>query len=134
MESQGNGLNRRRSERKNVAYTFTYSIEEPYDLRVKIGIADDRDVLMLNLSDLCMAIITKDDLPVGAKLLLEFNLMNLNLKGEERFKHIKVSGEVMSNIILPNADHRIGICFTKISEEDKIAIGEFVKFSNIASQ
>ena len=134
MESQGNGLNRRRSERKNVAYTFTYSIEEPYDLRVKIGIADDRDVLMLNLSDLGMAIITKDDLPVGAKLLLEFNLMNLNLKGEERFKHIKVSGEVMSNIILPNADHRIVICFTKISEEDKIAIGEFVKFSNIASQ
>lgn len=134
MEAWGNSLNRRRSERKDVAYTFTYSVEEPYDLRISLGVADNVEVLMLNLSDLGMAIVTKDDLPVGAKLILKFNLMNLNLTGDERFRRIEIAGEVTSNIILPDTSHRIGVCFNKISEEDKVAIGEFVRLSKISSQ
>ncbi len=134
MEAWGNSLNRRKSERTFIPYTFTYSVEEPYDLRISLGVADDVEVLMLNLSDLGLAIVTNDNLPIGAKLLLKFNLMNLNLTGEERFRRIEISGEVTSNVIFSNASHRIGISFNKISEEDKAAIGEFVKLRKIPSQ
>ncbi|MFA5199436.1 MAG: PilZ domain-containing protein [Candidatus Omnitrophota bacterium] len=134
MSEWNNSLNRRRSERIDVAYTFTYSVEEPYDLRISLGVPDNVEVLMLNLSDLGMAIITKDDLPVGAKLILKFNLINLNLSGEDRFRHIEIAGEVTSNIVSALTNHRIGICFSKISDADRAAIGEFVKLSRIPSQ
>jgi len=134
MSGWDNSLNRRKSERIDVAYTFTYSVEEPYDLRISLGVPDNIEVLMLNLSDLGMAIITKDDLPVGAKLILKFNLINLNLSGEGRFRHIEITGEVTSNIIYSRINHRIGICFSKISDEDRAAIGEFVRLNRIPSQ
>jgi c-di-GMP-binding flagellar brake protein YcgR len=94
-------------------------------------LADNLDVLMLDLSDLGMAIVTKDNLPVGAKLLLKFNLMNLKLSGEERLRRLEIKGEVASNVMFPDTSHRIGICFNKVSEEDKAAIGEFVRLNKI---
>jgi hypothetical protein len=127
MLDREGGQEKRKSDRKDVAYTFTYSIEEPYALRVNLGVADDISALMLDLSDLGVAILTEHDLPAGTKLLLKFNLMNLNLTGEDRRRNIKVSGEVTSCIALSKTSFRAGIRFDRISDEDKNAIRVFVK-------
>jgi len=39
---------------------------------------------------------------------------------------MKITGEVVSNLLLSGENRRIGICFNKISEEDKAAIRNYV--------
>ncbi len=138
MEGETEGRNRRRSERIDVAFTLVYSVENPYFLRISLGLVDDIDALMQNLSDLGMAIITEQDLPLGTKLYIKFNIIDLRLTGDKRWGHMEIIGEVTSNVILPGVSHRIshriGICFNNISSEDKIAISGFVKRNMFPSQ
>ena len=126
MTNPVNGPNRRKSDRRNVAYTLTYSVEEPYSLRLRLVVPDDINALMLDLSDLGTALLTEHDLPLGTKLSLKFNLINFNLTGERRNKRIKMVGEVVSCISLSKTRYRVSVCFHNISEEDKEAIRVFV--------
>ena len=131
MEGEAKGQNRRRSERIDVAFTLVYNIGKPYSLHISLGLVDDIGALMINLSDLGMAIKTKHNLPLGTKLYIKFNIIDLRLTGDERWRHMEINAEVTSNDILPDVSHsisyRIGMCFNNISNEDKIAISDFVK-------
>ena len=120
------GSERRKSERIDVAFTLTYSVEKSYILHVSLGLVDNVEAVMVNLSDLGMAIITNYDIPRGAQLYIKFNLINMRLSGDERWRFMKITGEAVSNVSLPDENHRIGIRFNKISEEDKSAIRNFV--------
>ena len=126
MEAKPEGENRRRSERMDVAFTLTYSIEKPYTLRISLGLVDSVEAVMVNLSDLGMAVITNYDISAGAQLYIKFNLINMRLSGDERWRFMKITGEAVSNILLPDESHRIGIRFDKIPEEDRVAIRNFV--------
>ena len=131
MENNTEGKNRRRSERVDVAFTLVYNVEKPYSLRITLGLVDDIDALMINLSDLGMAIMTRHDIPLTTQLYIKFNIIDLHLKGDERWRHMEISAEVVSNVIFPddshNISHRIGVRFINISNEDKVAISDFVK-------
>ena len=132
MEDELSGRERRKSERVDAAFTLTYSIEKSYTLHISMGQADNIETIMVNLSDLGMAIVTNYDIPKGAHLYIKFNLINMRLSGDDRWRFMKITGEAVSNVTLPDESHRIGIRFKKISEEDKEAIGNFVlgnKFS-----
>jgi c-di-GMP-binding flagellar brake protein YcgR len=131
MEDKLKKNNRRNSERKGVAFTLTYGVEKPYSLRVNLGLSDDLDALMLDLSDSGVAMVTKFNLPSGSQLHMKFNFINLFLSGQERSHRMEVIGEVVSHAELGNGDYRIGICFHEISEEDKLAIRNFIKRSKI---
>ena len=126
MEEGLGGLERRKSERIDVAFTLTYSMENSYTLHVSFGLDDSVEAVMVNLSDLGMAIITKHDIPRAAKLYIKFNLINMRLNGDERWRFMKITGEAVSNVALPDGSHRIGIRFNKISAEDSSAIRNFV--------
>ena len=127
MEDNLSGQNRRKSERLDTAFTLIYKVEKPLALRIQLGYANDIDALMLNLSDLGMAIITKHDLPAETQLNIKFNMIDLHLQGDERWRHMEITGETVSNISQPDASHRIGIRFERISSADKLAISDFVK-------
>lgn len=120
------GQDQRKSQRLDTAFTLVYSIEKPYDLRISLGLAGEASALMRDLSDLGAAIITKYDIPSGTQLRIKFNLMNLRLAGEKRSRPMEIIADVVSNLVLPDKSHRIGIRFDKISEEDKAAINDFV--------
>lgn len=129
MENKLRGKNRRRAERREVAFTLNYGVEKPYSLRVNLGLTDDLDALMLDLSDSGVAMITGVDLPQGTQLHIKFNFRNLFLTGQERSRRMDIIGEVVSHADLGNGDYRIGICFNQISEADKEAIRVFIKRS-----
>lgn len=131
MEDRAQNKNRRISERGDAAFVLTYTVQRPYALRVGLGLVD---AIMLNLSDSGMALITKFDLPVGAQLSLNFNLMNLNLSGEKRLKRLEITGIVVSNFGLPKGDYRIGIHFDSLLNEDKDAINNYIRNSKISFQ
>jgi c-di-GMP-binding flagellar brake protein YcgR len=126
MDGTPGGKERRRSERIDVAFTLTYSVEKSYTLRISLGLVDNVEAVMVNLSDSGMAIVTNYDIPRGAQLYIKFNLINMRLSGDDRWRFMKMSGETVSNINMPNRNHRIGIRFTRISDEDKEAINSFV--------
>jgi len=138
MEGEIKGQNRRKSERIGVAFTLVYSVEKPYALRISLGLVDDIDALMINLSDLGMAIITKHDIPLNTGLYIKFNIIDLRLTGDQRWRHLEINGEVVSNVVLPDVNqrisHRIGVRFIDISSEDKIAISDFVRHNTFPSQ
>lgn len=126
MEEGAQGKERRKSERIDVAFTLTYNVEKSYTLHISLGLVDHIEAIMVNLSDLGMAIITNYDIPRGAQLYIKFNLINMRLSGDDRWRFMKISGEAVSNVNLPDENHRIGIRFNKISKEDKVAISNFV--------
>ena len=126
MEEGDLGKERRKSERIDVAFTLTYSVEKSYTLHISLGLVDNVEAIMVNLSDLGMAIITNYDIPRGAQLYIKFNLINMRLSGDDRWRFMKITGEAVSNVKLLDENHRVGIRFKKISEEDKVAISTFV--------
>jgi len=134
MEDKAEGQNHRKSERVDAAFTLTYTVGDSPAIRVNLGLFDEIDALMLNLSDLGVALITKYNIPVGTQLYIKFNIIDLRLVGEERRKHIEVIGKVVSNVPLASMSHRIGIHFEKISERDKAAIRDFAKRGKFPSE
>jgi c-di-GMP-binding flagellar brake protein YcgR len=127
MEDKIDNRNRRKYERVDVAFTLLYNVEKPYSLRVSLGVVEDIDALMVNLSELGMALKTKHNLPLGTELYIKFNIIDMRLAGDERRKHMEITGEVVSNVALSDLSHRIGIRFLNISSENKTAISDFVK-------
>jgi c-di-GMP-binding flagellar brake protein YcgR len=130
MES---GQERRKAERIDVGFTLIYSVEKPYTLRINLGFADDVDALMVNLSDLGMAILVEQELSLGALLYIKFNIIDLTLTKEERRRHMEITGEVVSCQRIAPRSCRIGIRFNKISDEDKLLVSDFVKRNKFPS-
>jgi len=126
MKNNPDEKNRRKSERMDAAFTLTYNLEKSHTLRISLGLIDDIETVMINLSDLGMAIMTNYDIPLGAQLYIKFDLINMHLSGDERWRSMKITGEVVSNLLISGENRRIGIRFNGISEEDKAAIRDFV--------
>jgi len=119
--------NRRLAERKEAAFSLYYTIEFPFDLRIKLGVPGEVGGLMRDLSELGTAIVTKYDIPTGTKLLIMFNLLNSHLSGENRLRHLRLRAEVTSNLFSGAGGYRLGLRFDKVSNEDKNAIREYIK-------
>jgi c-di-GMP-binding flagellar brake protein YcgR len=126
MVNPYSGPERRKAERVDAAFTLTYSIEKPVTLRIQLGWEDNIDALMLDLSELGMAIVTKHDIPSTTELYMKFIIINFYSEGDKRIYHMEIVGEVVSNLRRPDGSHRLGIRFTKISDADKQAIRDFV--------
>ncbi|MDD3345003.1 MAG: PilZ domain-containing protein [Candidatus Omnitrophica bacterium] len=127
------GKERRMSDRIDAAFTLTYSVEKSYTLHIRLGLVDNVDAVMLNLSDSGMAIITDYDIPKGAQLYIKFDLINMRLSGDDRWKSMKITGETVSSVKMKDENYRVGIRFMKISEEDRQSIGNFVFRNKIPS-
>lgn len=127
------GGEQRKSERLNAAFTLTYNVDVPVALLIQSDLIGAMDALMLDLSAAGMAIITKHNLPKGAKIFIKFNIINLQLSGDDRRKHLEVAGEIVSNALRKDGGHRIGIRFDKISNADKQAIEAFVRSNKIST-
>jgi len=117
----------------DAAFSLTFQVEKPINLRFQVGWDSDLGGLMVNLSDLGMAIITRHDLPIGTQLHAKFNIIDLHLKGDERWRHMEITGKVVSNISLSDVSHKIGICFEQVSVKDRLLISDFVKRNMIPS-
>jgi|GEM_PF-949183 len=126
MEDSPAGQDRRKSERINAAFILTYNLERSHTLCVSLGLVDSVETVMINLSDLGMAVMTNYDIPAGAQLHIKFDLINMHASGDERRRSMDIIGEVVSNFPLSGEDRKIGIRFDRISEEDKEAIRNFI--------
>jgi c-di-GMP-binding flagellar brake protein YcgR len=129
MPDKFKGGNRRKAQRRDAAFTVTYGVKKPYALRVILGLTDDLDALMQDLSESGMAFITGHELPRGTQLEIKFNFINLFLSGQERSRRMGIAAEVVSCTDQGKGNYRIGVNFNNISEGERIAIRNFIKLS-----
>lgn len=118
---------RREFKRLKINITIVYRVNKPSHIKVLVG-EEEVEAVTLDLSQGGMSILTKYDIPVLAILSIEFMIYNIDGLNKFRFyKSIKVIGEVRTNIPGENNDYRVGIIFTKIDQEDKLEIANFVQ-------
>ncbi|MBN3040367.1 MAG: PilZ domain-containing protein [Candidatus Omnitrophica bacterium] len=121
------GQDRRKFDRVKANFIVVYKVNRPIEVTIKIN-QREISALMLDLSEGGMALITKFDIPSFSFLIMNFTLMNTTaLKEEDRIRTMDLEGDVRYNLTAPNSEHRLGIRFTKISQQDKEAIYKFVK-------
>ncbi|MCP4648526.1 MAG: PilZ domain-containing protein [PVC group bacterium] len=127
MDGSYDGAENRRSKRVAVNFIVTYKPDGAMIAHMRIGSKLRIIALMVNLSAKGMAIATEYDIPVETVLVIKFTLVNLNTKSDEQVRSMEILGQVRYNVVWKEMGHRIGIAFTKISNEDKRAITGFVE-------
>jgi hypothetical protein len=120
------GRERRRFKRVRVNFTAIFRIDKPIYVRMMAG-NREVDGVLLDLSEAGLCILTTFDIPAATVLLIKFVLIDANSFGEERIAKMDVVGEVRYNILFGKQEHRLGICFTQISDKDRKTIAEFVE-------
>jgi len=128
MDNTYKGPERRKTPRVKIDFFVVYKVNRPTEANMWI---DDKEVnaRMIDLSEIGMAILTNCDIPALTILSLKFTLMNLYTDRAERVRTIEIIGEVRYNKLLAENEHRLGISFVQIAEEDKKAIAEFKKMA-----
>lgn len=126
------GLERRKFKRLRVNFTVVYQVDRPLVARMTLGWRKEVEALMLDLSEGGMAIITDYNIPPLTILSIKFTLINLTLSSEKRIRVMRLTGQVRYNIPTDKKEHRLGVCFLEIDEEDRLAIADFVKIAAVA--
>lgn len=121
------GPERRKFKRVNVNFTLIYRVDASLSAQIAIEGNTDIDVLMLDLSQVGLALLTNYSIPQETDMLLKFTLINSSAGIERRTVKLDMVGKVVSNIKIREGEYRIGINFTQITQEDKDAIAEFVR-------
>ena len=115
---------------KRIHVRFTVSCEIYNSPKVLMVVGDKSlYALMIDLSERGMAIETKYNLPVKSILFMKFTLINtfIDDNDDNRFRTMDMVGEVRNSIPFEQNEYRVGIAFTQIAEDDKSAVGEFIK-------
>ena len=126
MKNFNAGMDKRKSKRVSARFTIIYDVYKPLSASMRIG-GKEVDALMLDLSSSGMAICTNYDIPVSTVLRMKFTLINRKAELESQVQTIELMGEVRYNVLWGNNEHRLGIMFTQIKEEDKKSIEDYVE-------
>jgi c-di-GMP-binding flagellar brake protein YcgR len=121
------GNDRRRYHRLDMDIEVFYRVAEPMVVLMTVG---DKEVeaTMLNLSPGGMAIETQYDIPQWTLLEIKFTLIRMDKDGKITFhRPVQLRGDVRSNVCLRDNEYRLGICFTKVSDKDKLEIDNFLE-------
>ena len=120
---------KREFKRVKVSFLVFYKPNQPLHVRMMVG---DKEVhaIMYDLSEGGMAIVTNYDIPTNTALSIRFILYNqAAFNNNQRVRPMDMEGEVRYNIPGEHGEFRLGIFFTSILEENKLAISSFVRMA-----
>jgi len=121
------GPERRTRKRLKVNFIIIYQVNKPVHVLMLIG-AREIDALMLDLSEVGMAILTNYNIPVATSLFIKFTFINVDaILEDDRVRSMEMTGEVRNSSPEGRDEYRLGIAFTKMAAKDKAAIADFVK-------
>lgn len=124
MSNIYSGPERRKTKRVNAEFIVTYKVDSPIEVHMWIGHKEIHAV-MINLSEIGMAILTNYDIPTSTLLSIKFTLINLAADIDERVRSMEMTGQVRYNALAKTREHRLGIYFTKIIRADQDTIATF---------
>ena len=127
MHNLYKGPDRRRHNRLQVNFIVIFQVNRPAYVLMLVG-GREIDSLMLDLSETGMAILTSHNIPVMTSLLIKFTFINVDaILDDDRVRSMEITGQVLNCAKEGRDEYRLGISFTKIKEQDKNAISNFVK-------
>jgi c-di-GMP-binding flagellar brake protein YcgR len=131
-KGKSSGIERRKFKRLRVNFTIVYQVDRPLVARMTLGWRKEVEALMQDLCEGGMAIITDYNIPPETILSIKFTLMNLSLSSEKRIRIMRMTGQVRYNMPANKKEHRLGVCFIEIDQEDRLAIADFVKIASVS--
>jgi c-di-GMP-binding flagellar brake protein YcgR len=131
-KDKSSGIERRRFKRLRVNFTVVYQVDRPLVARMTLGWRKEVEALMQDLSEGGMAIVTDYNIPSETILSIKFTLINLSLSSEKRIRIMRMTGQVRYNMPTNRKEHRLGVCFLEIDQEDRLAIADFVKIASVS--
>ncbi len=120
------GRERRKFKRVKANFTAIFRIDKPIYVRMMVG-NREVDGVLLDLSEGGLCILTTFDIPASTILLIKFVLIDAHSFADNRIAKMDIVGEVRYNILFGKQEHRLGICFTQISDKDRKTIADFVE-------
>lgn len=132
MDNEYSGVEKRQFKRARVSLTVVYRANAPLSVRM---LTADKEIqaTMVDLSESGMALLTNYSIPEFTVLLMRFTLFKVNKEDVSFYGPVSITGEVRYNTVIDKELYRVGICFTKIEEQDRHEIADFVKIaSNIS--
>jgi c-di-GMP-binding flagellar brake protein YcgR len=123
------GSENRRFTRIRVNLTVVYRIDRPTKVRLIVGHKDIR-ATMIDLSEGGISLLTDSNIPVGSALMMKFTLFKLEKDDVSFYGPMEILGEVRYNLHLGGREHRLGIFFKRIAEQDKKEVLSFVQHSS----
>lgn len=121
---------RRQRRRVRAKFIVTCKLDKSKEFIMWVG---NRKVeaLMLDLSELGMAVLAEHNIPKNTVLEISFTLMNYyaNQGQQHRAMTMEISGVVQNNTAAGMREYRLGIGFQGLSKEKKEAIANFVKLT-----
>lgn len=122
---------KRISKRLKASFTLLYQVDKPMTVVMNVGYGKEIEALMQDLSEGGMAILTNYDIPAATELSIKFTLINRALAGDGRIIKMQIEGKVCYNQLMENDEHRLGIRFTQINDNNKKAIEDFITLSSL---
>jgi c-di-GMP-binding flagellar brake protein YcgR len=117
---------RRKYQRLNLNINVVYRVDSPMYVRITFG-SKEIEAVTLNLGEGGMAILTEQDIPLWTILAMKFRLIRMDKEGKVDYSEpVEMCGEVRSNNIFENQDHRLGISFVHKDTAIRNRIGDFV--------
>lgn len=121
------GRERRLFPRLKSHIAVTYKVNEPLTAYMHLE-GKEITAIALDLGEAGIAISTNYNIPFNSFLLIKFTIFKIGLDNRSAFYGpMLIRGDVRHSTLLEGNTHRIGICFTRIEESDKIEIANFVK-------
>ncbi len=125
MDEAYQGVERRKFKRIRVDFSVTYLIREPMDVSMHVG-GEKKKTIMFDLSEEGMAIKSECEIPSGALLFINFNLLYASKRGGDIKQEMGIEGRVVNRLALADKAFRYGIHFQKIKPEERRAIADFI--------
>ncbi len=120
------GQDKRKFKRVEASFSVVYTVEAPYELRMRIG----RDVegIANDLSQGGLSLMTNHQIPAGALLQIKFRLLNNSAISEaDRSRKFQLQGEARHNSFSKENGYRVGIRFLNVSEADRDFVANYVR-------
>ena len=116
----------RKFKRIRINLSVVYRVSKPFGIRMVVGNKEIR-ATMLDLSEGGISILTNCDIPMASQLFIKFTLFRVENDDVSFYGPMQITGEVRYNMPLGGHEYRLGICFTKLGNQDKAEIADFVK-------
>jgi len=117
---------RRKFRRVKVAFSLRYRVIQPLYVRMR-AMNPDINAVMLDISEIGMAVSTNYNIPAGTVLFMRFILIDeAAVNDEESIHHLQVEGRVYDNFLLDDQEYRLGLRFIDISSDARLKIAKFV--------
>jgi c-di-GMP-binding flagellar brake protein YcgR len=84
---------------------------------------------MLDLSEGGLSLLTNYNIPVQTVLLLKFTLFKVENDDVSFYGPMAIDADVRYNIPLGGEEYRVGVRFSKITNQDKSEIANFIKYA-----